>query len=139
MEYQKIKNLLGTTPNKVSRCITKKWIEVHVQLGNAEDRYKPSKQIRFKTSVLRSDLFGFSDVYIVVIGTITLTKTNGRGVNDMRNRFLAFKNNTPFTNSTSKINNVIIDDAEDLDVVKPMYNLLEYSKNNKKFMESLQR
>ena len=53
MEYQKVTKLLGTTPNKVPRFITKKWIEVHGQSGNAEDRYKPSKQIRFKASMLR--------------------------------------------------------------------------------------
>ena len=56
MEYHEITNLLGTTPDEVPRFITKKWIEVHDQSGNAEDRYKPSTQIRFKTSMLRSDL-----------------------------------------------------------------------------------
>ena len=50
----------------------------------------------------------------------------------MRSRFLAFKNNPTFTNYISKINNVLIDNAEDLDIVMPMYNLLEYSKNYKK-------
>ena len=53
MEYKKITNLLGTTPDEVPRFITKKWIEVHDQSGNAEDRYKPRKQIRFKTSMLK--------------------------------------------------------------------------------------
>ena len=56
--------------------------------------------------MLRSDLCDFSDAYIVVKGDITLTKTNGREVFDTRKRFLAFKNNTPFTNCISKINNV---------------------------------
>ena len=56
MEYQKIRNLLDTTSDNVPRFITKKWVEVHDQSGSAEDRYKPSKQIRFKTSMLRSDL-----------------------------------------------------------------------------------
>ena len=65
-------------------------------------------------------------------GTITLTKINARDFIDMRNRFLAFKSNAPFTNCISKINNVLIDNAEDLDVVMPMYNLLEYSKNYRK-------
>ena len=70
--------------------------------------------------MLRSDLCDFSDAYIVLKGTITLTKINGRGFIDIRNRFLAFKNNVPFTNCTSKINNVLIDNAEYLDVVMPM-------------------
>ena len=82
--------------------------------------------------MLRSDLCDFSDAYIVVKGTITLTKTGGRDFIGIRNRFLAFKNNAPFTNCISKINNVLIDNAEDLDIVMPMYNLLEYSKNYSK-------
>ena len=82
--------------------------------------------------MLRSDLCDYSDAYLVVKGDITLTKTNRRGVIDIRNRFLAFKNNAPFTNCISKINNVLIDNAEDLDIVMPMYNLLEYSKSYSK-------
>ena len=77
--------------------------------------------------MLRPDLCDFSDVYIVVKGTVTLTKTNGSETIDIRNRFLAFKNNAPFTNCISKIYNVLTDNAENLDGVMPMYNLLEYS------------
>ena len=54
-----------------------------------------------------------------------------------RNKNLAFKNNAPFINCISKINGVKIDNAEDLDVVMPMYNLLEYSKNYRKTTGSL--
>ena len=61
MEYQKITNLLGTTPNEMPRFISKKWVEVHDQSGDANDRYKPNKLIRFKTPMLRSDLCDFSD------------------------------------------------------------------------------
>ena len=120
--------MLGTTVDELARFLTKKWIEVHDQPGKAKDRYKPSKQIRFKTSMQRSDLCDFIDVYIVVKGDITLRKTDRRRFSDRRNRFLAFKNNASFTNCISKINNVLIDNAEDLDIVMPMYNLLEYSK-----------
>ena len=87
--------------------------------------------------MLRSDVCNVSDAYIVVKGTVTLTKTYGRKFIDKRNRFLPFKNNAPFTNCTSKINNVLIDNAEDLDVLMPMYNLLEYSKNCSKTTGSL--
>ena len=121
--------MLDTTSDNVRRFITKKWVEVYDQSGSAEDRYKPSKQTRFKTSMLESDLCDFSDAYIVVKGTITLTKTDGRGFIDIRNRFSTFKNNAPFISCVSKINNVLIENAEDLDVVMPTYNLLEYSKN----------
>ena len=87
--------------------------------------------------MLRSDLCDFSDAYIVVKGTITVTKTDGRRFIDIRNSFLAFKSNTPFTNCISKINNVLINNAEELDVVMPMYNLLEYSKSYRKTAGSL--
>ena len=82
--------------------------------------------------MLRSDLCDCSDTQIVLKGDITLTKTNRRGFIDTRNRFLAFKNNAPLINCISKINNVLIYNAEDLDIVMPMYNLLEYSKNYRK-------
>ena len=121
MEYQKITNLLDTTSDNVSRVITRKWVDVYDQSCSAEDIYKPSKQIRFRTSMLRSDLCDFSDAYIVAKGTITLTKINGRGIIDIRNRFLALKNNAPFSNCISKINNALIDNAEDIDVVMPMF------------------
>ena len=84
MEYQKITNVLGTTPNELPRFITKKWVEVHNQSDDANDRYKPNKPIRFKTSMLRSDLCDFSDVYIVPKGDITLTKAANRDFIDVR-------------------------------------------------------
>ena len=82
--------------------------------------------------MLRSNLCDYSGTHIVVKEGITLTKTKGRGIIDIRNRFLAFENNAPFTSCISKINNILIDNAEDLDILMPMYNLLEYSKNYRK-------
>ena len=87
--------------------------------------------------MLRSDLCDFSDAYIVIKGTITLTKDADREFIDVRNRSLVFKNNAPFTNCISKINNVLIDNAEDLDVIMPVYNLIEYSKSYRKTTDSL--
>ena len=87
--------------------------------------------------MLRPDLCDFSDAYIIVKGTITLTKTNRRGFIDKRNRFLAFKNDAPFTNCISKINNVLIDTVDDLDVVMLMYDLIQYSKNYRNTTSSL--
>ena len=78
--------------------------------------------------MLRSDLCNFSDAFIVVKGEITVTNQD----NAKRNKAVAFKNNVPFINCISKINGAKIDNAEDLDVVMPMYNLLEYSKNYRK-------
>ena len=110
-----------------------------------------------KTSMLRSDLCDFSDAYIGVKGNITaikktftaddieapnntaanVTATNTANNNAFGDSKLVFKNNAPFINCISKINGVKIDNAEDLDVVMPMYNLLEYSKNYKKTTGSL--
>ena len=78
----------------------------------------------------------YTDAYIDVKGDIVLTKANGRRAIDIRNRFLASQNNAPFINCISKINNILIDNGEDLDIVKPMYNLLDYSKNYRKTIES---
>ena len=70
MEYQKIKNLLDNIPDKVPRFITKKLIEVHDWSG---ETYITNKQVRFKTSMLRSDLCDFSDAYIVVKEIVTVS------------------------------------------------------------------
>ena len=87
--------------------------------------------------MLRSGLCDYSEAYIFVIGKITVTNPN----NNAYDKKLALKNNAPFLSCISKINNTLIDNAEDLDM--SMYNLLEYSKNyrinNWKFMELLQR
>ena len=84
--------------------------------------------------MLRSDLCDYSIAYIVVKGTITAEGDNNA---NKRNKNLAFKNNAPFINCISKINGIKIDDAEDLDIVMPMYSLLEYSKNYRKATGSL--
>ena len=76
MEYQKIINLLGNIPDKVPKFITKKWLEVYDQSGTGQNRYKTSKQIRFKTPMLRSDLCDFSDACIVVTGKIVVANSN---------------------------------------------------------------
>ena len=74
MKYQKITNLLHMIFDNVPRFITKIWIEVHDLSGSAEDRYKACKQIRFKSSMLRSDLCGYRNTYIDVKGVLLLQK-----------------------------------------------------------------
>ena len=76
--------------------------------------------------MLRSDLCDYSDAYIVVKGTITVEGYNNA---NKRNKKLTFKNSAPFRSCISEINNTFIDNAEDLDIGVPMYNLLEYSNN----------
>ena len=123
-------NLLDATSDNVPRFITKKWIEVHDQSGGS---CNINKQIRFKTSMLQSDLCDYSDAYIVVKGTINVRDPN----DDPYDKKSAFKNNAPFISCFSKINNMLIDNAEDLDIVMSMYNLIEYSKNYSKTTGSL--
>ena len=84
--------------------------------------------------MLQSDLCDFSDAYIVVKETITVTGTNTKS---RKSRSLTFKDNTPFIICISKINNMHIDNEEDLVAAMPMYNLIEYSKNYRKTMGSL--
>ena len=81
--------------------------------------------------MLRSDLSDYSDAYIVVKRTITVTDPD----NDAYDKELTLKNNAPFVSCILKLNNTLIDNSEDLDIVMPMYNLLEYSKNYKKQQE----
>ena len=133
MEFQKIANFLNTTPDDkdLPRFVTKKWIEVNDQTG--KNNYNVNKEIRIKTSMIRSDLCDYSDAYIVVEGDIIVTEPD----NSKRNKAVAFKNNAPFISCISKINGVKIDNAEDLDVVMPMYNSLEYSTNYRKTTGSL--
>ena len=75
MKFQKITNFLDiTSENKdLPKLVTKTWIEVYDQSGG---NYNPNKEIRIKTSMLRSDLCDFSDAYIVVKGTITVNAPN---------------------------------------------------------------
>ena len=75
MEFQKIIHLLDVTPDNkdLPRFVTKKWIEVYDQ---SEKNCNVNKEIRIKISMLRSDLCDFSDAYIVVKGTITVTNPN---------------------------------------------------------------
>ena len=70
--------------------------------------------------MLQSDLCDYSDVYIVVEGTITVERANNR---DRKSRPLAFKNNAPFISCMSKRNSVLIGKSEDLDIVMPLYNI----------------
>ena len=69
MEYQKLVNLLDNTSNQPSKFRTKNWVEINEGVRGV---YSPNKQIRFKTSMLRSILCDYSDAYILVRGNITV-------------------------------------------------------------------
>ena len=84
--------------------------------------------------MLRSNLCDYADAYILVKGTITVARNNQR---DRQNIPLILKNNDPFISCITRINSELTEDADDLDIVMPMYNLLEYSKNYRKTIGSL--
>ena len=133
MEYDKINNLLLSEDNEseqLSKFVTREYVKVN-SLSNT---YKENKSIRFKTPMLRSNLCDYSDAYILVNGTITVARNNQR---DRQNRPLILKNNAPFISCITRINGELIEDADDVDIVMPMYNLLEYSKNYRKTIGSL--
>ena len=84
--------------------------------------------------MLRSNLCDYSDAYILVNGTITVA---GNNLRDRQNTSLILKNNAPFISCITGINGELTEDADDLDIVMPMYNLLEYRKNYRKTTGSL--
>ena len=137
MEYQKIRNLLDKQSDVPAKFRTKNWVEVN---DDARGTYNTNSQIKFKTTMLMSKLCDYSDAYILVKGTVTIV---GAGADaaaqaaDRNNKQIMFKNCAPFTNCISEINNTQIDNAKDLDVVMPMYNLIEYSENYSKTSGSL--
>ena len=68
--------------------------------------YSPNKQIKFKTSMLRSSICDYSDACILVKGNITVNNTADAGANaNNTNKEVIFKNGAPFTSCISKINN----------------------------------
>ena len=88
--------------------------------------------------MLKSSLCDYSDAYILVKGTTSVTNTAADdAASNTTNQKVIFKNCAPFTNCISEINNTQIDNAKDIDIVMPMYNLIEYSDNYAKTAGSL--
>ena len=128
MEYQKIANLIDdNTLNQPFQFRTRNWIEIN---DKSRGVYNVNSQIKFKTTMLKSSLCDYSDAYILVKGTITVNNTAAQGAAaNNTNKKVIFKNCAPFTNCISEINNTQIDNAKNIDIVMPMYNLIEYSDN----------
>ena len=90
MEYQKLVNFLNDKSNQPSKFRTRNWVEIN---DEARGTYSPNKQIKFKTSMLRSSLCDYSDAYILVKGNITVNNTadDGAAANNT-NKKVIFKN-----------------------------------------------
>ena len=113
MEYDKINNLLLSEDNEnevLSKFATREYVRINSLLNS----YNENKSIRFKTPMLRSSLCDYSDVYILVKGTITVTapgvNNNANNIRDKRNRPLILKNNAPFVSCITRINGELIAD-----------------------------
>ena len=136
MEYQKIENLLESSSDNLSKFRTLNWVEI-----NDESRGNYANcDIRFKTTMLRSNLCDYGNSYILAKGTITITGAGDDAAArkaDKRDKGVTFKNCAPFTKCITRINNRDIDNAYDIDIVMPMYNLIEYSDNYSKASGSL--
>ena len=135
MEYQKIANLLDNASNQPSKFRTRNWVEI-----NDESRGTyTSNDIKFKTTMLRSNLCDYADAYILVKGTITITGVGDNAAArqaDEMDKGVIFKNCSPFIECISRINNTDVDNAKDIDIVMSLYNLIEYSDNYSKTSES---
>ena len=125
MEYDKINNLLRVVDTsakhvlfedneseQLSKFVTREYVKVNSLLNT----YNKNKSIRFKTPMLRSNLCNYSDAYIIVKGTITVTApgaNNGaNNIRDQRNRPVILKNNAPFVSCITRINGELIEDAD---------------------------
>ena len=123
--------MLNDASYQPSKFRTRNWIKI-----NDESRGTyTSNDIKFKTTMLRSNLCDYADAYILANGMITIDGTARRA--DERDKAVTFKNCAPFTKCISRINNTDIDNAQDIDIVMPMYNLVEYSNNYSKTSGSL--
>ena len=135
MAYQKIKNLLESVSNQPSRLKTKNYVEI---TDESRRTYNTNSQIKFKTTMLKSCFCDYSEAYILVKGKLEVDNTSAAGVAAINaNKKVIFKNWTPFTNCISKINNTQTDNAKDIDIVMPIYNLIEYDDNCLKTSGSL--
>ena len=137
MEHQKIANLIDDASNQPSKFKTRNWVEINDESRGA---YNVNSQIKFKTTMLKSSLCDYSDAYILVKGKMTIAGVGDDAAArqaDERSKGVVFKNCAPFIKCISEINNTQIENAKDIDIVMPMYNLIEYSDNYAKTTGSL--
>ena len=132
MEYQKIANFIDNASNQPSKFRTNNWVEIN---DESRGTYNINSQIKFKTTMLKSSLCDYSDAYILVKGKITITGAGDDAAArqaDERDKGIPFTHCAPFINCICEINNTQVDNAKDIDIVMPIYTLIEYSANYEK-------
>ena len=122
MEYQKIISLLGNTQNEPSKPRTRHCVKIN---DEPRETCSKSNQIKFKASMVWSNLCACSVVYILFSGPMKITVAAKR-VDEINKRAI-FKNCVPFTDCLSNINNTQIDNVKYMDLVLLMYNFIEHS------------
>ena len=129
MESQKIVNLLNNNDIESQKFTTKKWCIINDQSSGQYGRGDENDStIKFETKVIKPNLCDYSDAYILVSGNIK---------NKTDNASVAFKNCAPFTKCITHINDEHLETTGNLDIIMPMYNLLEYSDNYEESSGSL--
>ena len=119
MKTQKIVNLLNSSDNENSNSATKKWCVIN---DESKGNYSHENEIKFLTHSLESSLWDYSDAYILVIGNISVAGGDA-------NKKVAFKNCAPFKECRTAISVTFVDKTKHINIVMPMYNLIEYSDN----------
>ena len=124
MEFQNIINLVSNATNQIlSKLRRKNWVDKN---DDSRGPYNENSQIRFKISILRTSLLDYSGRYILVKRPITIT---GRGTDaaarkgDERDKVAIFKSCRPFIKCIKEMKSTQVDDAHEIDIVMPMYNL----------------
>ena len=116
METQKIVNLLNGSNNENSKFATKKWYVID---SESNGNYSKDEEIKFLTRSIESSLCDYSDAYILVTGSIRITRGN-------QNIKVVFKNCAPFKQCRTEINETFNDEVQHINIAMPMYNLTEY-------------
>ena len=133
MVYQKIINLLDDTTNQPSKFRTQNWVEINDESRatyNDDDsnNIDDVNNIKFKTLMIRSSLCDCSDAYILVKQTIKFPNMAAAGASvNNTNKTVILQSSAPFTSCINEINNTQVDNPQDIDIVMPMHNLIEYS------------
>ena len=112
--------MFDNTPNEPSKLRTRNWVEIN---DESCVTYNTNRQIKFKSSMLKLSLFDSSDACLHVKGVQNTAAVAGNNIG----KEVIFKSCAPFTGCINKINNRKVNNAKDIDVILPMYNLLEYS------------
>ena len=123
METQKIANLLDDADNEASKFTTKSWYVINDQNNTDYGKgYENTTTIKFETKVIKLNLCDYSDGYILVTGNITATGGDA-------NTRVSFENCAVFMKCITVINDEHVDDTNKLDIIMPMYDLIEYDNN----------